>query len=238
MQRRFLRTLAGTGITIIFVFGAASITQGQGSKTPYPTMAPLDQYLIADRDAEIALARSAGPDSISKDAEIMVLTRHGYETAVKGKNDFVCMVWRSWTAGIDDPDFWNPKLRAPICLNPPAARFNVPLTLKKTNLVLAGKSRTLMFAEIASAFDKKEFPPLESGAMCYMLSKQGYVSDRGGHWHPHVMFFAPISEPALWGAGSPGSPVIGFEDKEDHYTLFLIPVTKWSDGTTAPPFEN
>jgi len=73
----------------------------QDAKTPYPSMAPLDQYLIADRDAEIALARSAAPGSISRDAEVMVLGRHGYETVVKGKNGFVCMVWRSWAAAVN-----------------------------------------------------------------------------------------------------------------------------------------
>jgi hypothetical protein len=75
-----------------------------------------------ERNAEIALAKSAAPESISRGAEVMVLAPHGDETVVKGKNAFVCMVERSWTAGIDDPDFWNPKLRAPICFNPPAAR--------------------------------------------------------------------------------------------------------------------
>jgi len=70
-----------------------------------------------ERNAEIALARSAAPQSISQDAEIMVLGQHGYETAVKDKNGFVCMIWRSWTAGTDDPDVWNPKLRAPICFD-------------------------------------------------------------------------------------------------------------------------
>jgi hypothetical protein len=124
------------------------------------------------------------PESISRDAEVMVLGRHGYETALKGKNGFVCMVWRSWAAGIDDPEFWNAKLRAPICFNPPAARFNVPLTLKKTELLLAGRSKTQMFEDISSVLDKKELPALESGAMCYMMSKQGYLSDRDGHWHP------------------------------------------------------
>lgn len=62
-----------------------------------------------ERGAEIALARSAAPESISRDAEVMVLGRHGYETAIKDKNSFVCMVERSWSAGIDDPDFWNPS---------------------------------------------------------------------------------------------------------------------------------
>jgi len=201
-------------------------------------MAPLDEYLIADRDGEIALARSAGPESISKDAEVMVLTRQGYETAVKGKNDFVCMVWRSWAAGSEDPEFWNPKLRAPICFNPPAARFNVPLTLKKTGLVLAGRSKAQIFDAVKVAFDKKQLSEPESGAMCFMLSKQAYLSDKDPHWHPHLMFFAPLAEPALWGADVPGSPVMGFKDKEDRYTLFLVPVTKWSDGTPAPPFDH
>jgi hypothetical protein len=159
-------------------------------------MAPLDQYLIADRNTEIALARTAAPESISHDAEVLVLGGHGYETAVKGKNGFVCIVWRSWAAGIDDPDFWNPKLRAPICFNPPAARFNVPLTVKKTELVLAGRTKTEVFENISSALDKKELPAPESGAMGYMLSKQGYLNDRDGHWHPHLMFFVPLTEPA------------------------------------------
>jgi hypothetical protein len=189
-------------------------------------MAPLEQYLM-EKNAEIALARSAAPDSISHDAEVMVFGRHGYETAVKGRNGFVCMVERSWTAGIDDPDFWNPKLRAPICFNPPAAR-------SKTELILAARSKAQMFEDIKAAFDKKELPTPESGAMCYMMSKQGYLSDRDGHWHPHLMFFVPLTEPASWGAGLPGSPVVvAFTDTPERHTLFLIPVAKWSDGTAA-----
>jgi hypothetical protein len=165
----------------------------------------------------------------------MVLGRHGYETTVKGKNGFVCMVWRSWTAGIDDPEFWNAKLRAPICFNPPAARFNVPLTAKKTGLVLAGRTKIQIFEDISSALDKKELPALESGAMCYMMSKHGYLSDRDGHWLPHLMFFVPLTEPAAWGTGLPGSPVVvAFTDTPERHTVFLIPVAKWSDGTSAP----
>ena len=121
-------------------------------------MAPLEQYLMPDRPAEIALSRSAAPESISRDAEVMVLGRHGYETAVKGKNGFVCMVERSWTAGIDDPGFWDPKIRGAICLNPPAARTVLPITLKKTELVLAGRSKAQMSEGIKDAFDKKELP--------------------------------------------------------------------------------
>jgi hypothetical protein len=233
MKRQVPRTIALRSFAMVVLLGLAWQAQAQDAKVPYPSMASLDQYLM-ERDAEIALARSAAPESISQDAEVMVLGRHGYETVVKGKNDFVCMVWRSWAAGIDDPDFWNPKLRAPICFNPPAARFNLPITIKRTELILAGRSKAQMFEDMRAAFDKKEFPPLESGAMCYMLSKQQYLSDRDGHWHPHLMFFLPLTDPAAWGAGLPGSPVLGVKDTSSRLTLFLIPVGKWSDGTAAP----
>jgi hypothetical protein len=233
MKRKAPRTIVLRGFALVVVLGAAWHAQAQDAKAPYPSMAPLDQYLM-ERNAEVALARSAAPESISQDAEVMVLGRHGYETAVKGKNGFVCMVERSWTAGIDDPGFWNPKLRAPICFNAPAARSYLPLTIKKTELVLAGRSKAQMFEAIAAALDKKELPLPESGAMCYMMSKQGYLNDDYGHWRPHLMFFLPLTDPRAWGADLPGSPVLVLPGTENRLTVFLIPVAKWSDGTAAP----
>src|SRR6202045_2183271 len=157
MNRKIVRTIVLGSFALVVVLSTAWQAQAQDAKAPYPSMAPLDQYLM-ERNTEIALARSAAPESISQDAEIMVLGRHAYETAVKGKNGFVCMVERSWTAGIDDPDFWNPKLRAPICFNPPAVRSYLPLTIKKTELVLAARSKPQMFEDMKDAFDKKELP--------------------------------------------------------------------------------
>jgi len=219
---------------LAIVVSAAWQANAQDAKSPYPTMAPLDQYLIADRNAEIALARTAAQESISRDAEVMVLGRHGYETAAKGKNGFVCLVWRAWAGAVDDPEFWNPKSRSPVCFNPPAARFNIPLTLKRTELVIAGRTKSQMFADITAAFDKKEFPPLEPGAMCFMLSKEGHLNDTAGHWRPHLMFFVPLTDPASWGAGSPGSPVVAaFTDTPERHSVFLVAVSKWSDGTPA-----
>jgi hypothetical protein len=162
MQLSVFRTIELSSFALVVMLTAAWQLRGQDTKAPYPSMAPLDQYLM-ERNAEISLARSAAPASISNDADVMVLGRHGYETVVKGKNGFVCIVWRSWAAGIDDPDFWNPKLRALVCFNAPAARFNVPLTLKRTELVLAGRSKSQMFADINTAFGQVlrvyGFPP-------------------------------------------------------------------------------
>ncbi|MGB6746034.1 MAG: hypothetical protein WBE38_20460, partial [Terracidiphilus sp.] len=112
------------------VYGA----QAQNAGASYPTMAPLSQYLMADRDAEIALAKSAAPAAISNDATVLVLAKDGYQTAIEGKNGFTCIVERSWMTSFDDPEFWNPKMRGPICYNPPAARSVLRYTINRTRL--------------------------------------------------------------------------------------------------------
>ena len=151
-----------------------------------------------------------------------MLGRHGYETVAKGKNGFVCVVERGWTAGPDDPDFWNPKLRGPICFNPPAVRSALAQTILKTDAILAGRSKVQMFEELKAALDSKKVPSPEGGAMCYMLSKEQYLGDSGGHWHPHLMFFLPPTAGAMWGADLPGSPVIAIKDAQGRMTVFQI----------------
>ena len=216
--------------------GALRQAKAQTDKTPYPAMAPVDQYLMSDQDSEIALARSAAPKSVSDAAEILVLGREGYKTAVKGTNGFVCIVERSWAAGSDDPDFWNPKIRSPICFNPAAVRTYLPITLMKTKFILAGKSKEKVIEAISAALDDKELPGLEPDAMCYMMSKQQYLSDSAQCWHPHLMFFVPRATPDSWGANLPGSPIVAADDPEDRMTIFMVPVGHWSDGTAAPAF--
>lgn len=227
------RTIALRCFAVFVVASAAWPAPAQDAQTPYLTMAPLDQYLMPDRDAEIALARSAAPESISRDAEIMVLGRHGYETVVKGKNGFVCVVERSWMAPFDDPEFLNPDQRLPLCLNPPAARTHLPLTFKTTQLVLAGLSKTQMFDSIKAAFDKKELPLPEPGSMCYMMSKQQYFSRKYGNADPHLMFWFPKTDDMFWGAEASDSPVNVHQYSPQPITEFTISVSKWSDGTPA-----
>jgi hypothetical protein len=235
MQKKTLTFLALAFLMKTVLPSTIFQARAQAGKTSYPAMAPLDQYLIPEANSEIALARSAAPASISDGAEVMVLGPKEYTTAVKGTNGFLCIVERSWGAATDDPNFWNPKVRAPHCFNPPAAKTFLPIFLMKTKLVLAGKSKTEIVAATASALDKKELPALEPGAMCYMLSKQQYLTDQGSNWHPHLMFFVPGDAAKSWGADLPGSPVIAANDPEERATIFLVWVGKWSDGTLAPP---
>jgi hypothetical protein len=235
MEKKTLSFLALAFLVQIVLPGATCQARAQAEKTSYPAMAPLDQYLIRDGNSEIELARSAAPASVSDGAEVLMLGPKGYTTAVKGTNGFLCIVERSWGAATDDPDFWNPKVRAPICFNPPAARTFVPIFLMKTKLVVAGKSKTEIVETTASALDNKELAGLEPGAMCYMMSKQQYLSDRDMSWHPHLMFFVPGDAAKSWGANLPGSPVMSADDPEERVTIFLVWVGKWSDGTLAPP---
>lgn len=205
----------------------------QETAQPYPVMAPIDQYLMANQNEEIALARTAAPESISRDAEVQVLRRHGFETAVKGKNGFVCIVGRGWSSAAD-PDFWNPKVRVPMCMNAPAARTYLLRITKITDLTLAGRTLTQVNDAMAAAVAKNELPPMEPGAMCYMMGKQGYGGDVAPHWPAHLMFFSSDADPAIWGANLPGSPIVAIADPQEHLTQFVIPTQKWSDGTDVP----
>ena len=233
-KRLAVRVFLSFALTV----GLSGMTQGQAKapKTSYPGMAPLDQYLMADRNAEIALARSAAPEAISGDARILVLGRHGYETAVEGKNGFVCVVERGWMSPSDAPEFWNPKLRGPICFNPPAARSVLPATYKRTEMALAGRTKAEIIEGNKAAFEKGELPQLEPGAMSYMMSKEAYLTDGGDHNLAHLMFYAPPLEGKVWGADVPKSPVMLIPQFKgvQPIDVFIVPVGTWSDGTPAP----
>lgn len=242
MRKTKTSALAIQSFALLILLGTTLGAAGQTMKheatakdvaAAYPKMAPIEEYLM-DRTAEVALARTAAPESISRDADVMVLGRQGFDTAEKGKNGFVCIVERSWTSAAD-ADFWNSKVRTPICYNPAAAHSLLPRNLKRTNLILAGRTKAQVEEAIFAAVDKKQLPAMEPGAMCYMMSKQGYGGDSVPHWPSHVMFFYSQLDPATWGANLPGSPVLAVSDfserPSEHLTEFAVGVGRWSDGT-------
>jgi hypothetical protein len=228
MRWAALRDFAAFGLVLLCATAARA--------ADYSAMAPIDQYLM-DRSAEIAMAKSAAPPSIADKATILVLTRHGYVTAIKGSNGFACAVDRSWMSQYDFPQFWNPHMRGPQCYNPMAARSILPYTIRRTELVLAGRSKPEIVAAIRDGIANHTLPPLETGAMSYMMSKQGYLNDQGRNWVPHVMFYFPRTEGANWGADLPGVPLMlnpQFQDTPEAISVIMVPVTHWSDGTPAP----
>jgi hypothetical protein len=240
MNQTIVTVIASAALALVLALGECRQAQAQDAKERYPSMAPLEQYLIADRNAEIALARSAAPEAISRDADVLVLGRHGYEIAVKGKNGFVCVVERGWMSPFDGAggvNFWNPKIRGPVCFNPPAARSILPMTYKRTEMVLAGQSKAQMIDGIKT-FIKQELPPLEPGAISYMMSKEQYLTDDGDHnWMAHLMFYTPLLDGAAWGADLPNSPIMlnpQFRGAPEPIDVFMVPTGRWSDRTAAP----
>lgn len=229
---------------LLVVLATGYQAMAQDASTPYAKTAPIEQYLM-DRTAEIKLARSAAPESISRDATILILGRQGYETAVQGKNGFVCMVGRAWGAAFDWAEFWNPKVKAADCLNPQAARSILPIADLRARMVMAGRSKTEVLAAVKAAFESKQLPDLESGAMDYMMSKSAYLTDEGDHNMPHLMFYTRVEDAKDWGSGATDSPVMSspywfFTPKEQSQMkglppilVFLVAVTSWSDGTPA-----
>ena len=217
-------------------FGAVLMSAAAAHAASYSAMAPLGQYMMGRAD-EIALAKSAAPPSVAGKASVLVLTPHGYETAIKGSNGFVCAVERGWMSQYDFPQFWNPHMRGPLCYNPAAVRAILPYTIKRTELVLAGHSKAQMAAAIKDGIEKHTFPPLESGAMTYMMSKRQFLNDNAHNWMPHLMFYFPRTAAANWGAGLPGSPLMlnpQFQESPEAISVIMVPVSHWSDGSPAP----
>ena len=217
------------------VIGAvlAALSLGAAQAAPMAARAPVDQYMMS-RDAEIALAKSAAPPSISDKATVMVLTPQGYETAIKGSNGFVCLVERSWLAELTNPGVWNPAVRGHDCLNVPAARSVLPHYLERAKWAMTGLTIPQMIARTKAELAAKTYVMPEAGAVAFMLSKEQKVGDQAAHWHPHLMFFIANVSDADMGANLAGSPLLHpFATAPDVYGIFLVPVGKWSDGTPA-----
>ena len=229
MLRCVVREIGWERLVLVALAGALSSLQAQHAtaqtaSSPYPNMAPIAQYRM-DRDAEIALARTAAPASISRDAEILVLGEKNFEVAVKGTNGYVCAVGRAFGGPLSNPEFWSPKNRSPICYNPPAVRSLLPYAMKQTAMALAGASKSQIVDAIKAAVAKKELGAPEAGSMAYMMSKDAYLTDRGGHNLAHLMFELPRDtfsrDDAAYFVSWDPAPVIEFN----------VPVGQWSDGT-------
>lgn len=230
--------MRNTACVALIVLLAGAPAYGQvPPRNPYPTMAPVSQYLMPSA-AEIEMARSAAPASISAKAEVLVLTKSGYVVAEKGSNGWVCFVGRMWSAGLDDPEFWNPKGRGPACLNPLAVQSVLPFYLARAKWALAGDTRDEIAKKSQAGYADHQFADPTPGSFALMLSKEGYLNDGvAGPWRPHVMPFIALDQLNTWAAGFKGSPILSpatstFRSYEPVTIVILAPF--WSDGSPAP----
>jgi hypothetical protein len=115
-------------------------------------------------------------------------------------------------------------------------RTILPYTINRTKQVLAGLSLAQIRENTIAAVAKKELSMPEVGAMSYMMSKEGNLGVGVGPWCPHLMFHVPRMDQADWGADVDGSPVVvanQYVDVPEPQTIFMVPVSHWSDGTAA-----
>ncbi len=224
-------------LALVVLLDACASAQAQGQQaSAYPTMAPVEKYLMPDGATEIAMARTAAPPSVSARATVLVLTKTGYVVAVRGSNGWTCFVDRAWTSGLDDPEFWNYKNRAPECFNPPAVSSVLPQVLARAKWALGGATREQIAARVKAAHASHQFADPAPGAFAFMLSKEGYLNDEVGHWHPHVMPFIAFSQINDWAAGFDGSPIFVEPNVRPYETVAIfIPVRRWSDGSLDMP---
>lgn len=229
LKRAFLHATAGRLAIHLVLIAAVPPVFGQASRAPAGRDA-LAGYFSPSRAEEIALARSAAPAPVSSAADVLVLEPEGYARAVAGTNGFVCLVERSWNTSFDDPEFWNPRVRAPNCYNRAGARSVLPAYLMRTGWALDGLGAPEIESHLRDAVATGRVTDPQAGAMSYMTSRDSHLSDAAGHAHPHLMFYLPRTEPGAWGANVHGGLVSADQGAPEPMTVFFVPVPRWSDG--------
>jgi hypothetical protein len=178
-----------------------------------------------ERSAEIALARSAAPEKVSSHATIKVLTRAGFEVAVKGDNGFLCLVMRSWSGAPDVQTTFYARLRSPICFDPIAARTVAPVEELRTRLGLEGKQPEEIAQEVAARYGLGQLPKMEGAAFAYMWSASQDTGPGFGAWHPHMMVYVPYYENSMLGGnevGGHGAPFVVGEGTPFSTVLIVV----------------
>jgi hypothetical protein len=198
-------------------------------KKNYP---PLSEYMMP-RDAEIALARSAGPDHVAARATVKVLTPSGFKVAVEGDNGFVCMTMRGWAAPTYNPvpfrDYiYVGDLRSPICFDPVAARTVMPYYELRHKLGFEGKNADEIAKGVEAAYAIGDLPKVEA-SIAYMLSADMYLGPHLGHGfiYPHIMLFMPYYTNAMLGGNErrSGLPFLS-DDAGTPFAVTVIPLDK------------
>jgi hypothetical protein len=194
-----------------------------------PARPAIGDYLMP-RDAELALARSAAPANVSDRATIKVLTTSGFQVAEKGDNGFVCMVMRGWSAPTYTPAqfrdlVYDAKVTAPICFDPEASKTVMPYYELRTKLGMEGKTPDQIAQGLEAAYARGVLPTREGVSFAYMWSADQNLASGVGHWHPHMMIFAPYYKNAMLGTNPFGSPLPQVSDDEGTpFTVVVIPV--------------
>lgn len=213
-------------LLIALLLGGVRAQVGGSQVRKYP---PIEQYLMPQAD-EIVLAKSAAPANISDHATIKALTQSGFKVVSEGQNGFVCMVMRGFSAPTYTPAqfrdlVYDSSVRAPICFDPKAAKEVMPYYELRTKLAMQGKNPDQIAEGVQAAYAKGELPKRDGVSFAYMWSADQDLASGIGHWHPHVMVFAPYYDNSMVGGNAFGAPLPQLsDDAGTPFSVVVIPV--------------
>jgi hypothetical protein len=212
---------------------AAGHAQAQTQARAASRYAPLGEYMMP-REAEVALAKSAAPPNVSGRATVKVLTPSGFQVVREGTNGFVCLVMRGWAAPTFTPAaqrdlVYDETLRAPICVDPEATRMVLPFYELKHRLGMEGRTPDQIADAVQAAYVRGQLPRRDAVSFGYMWSADQQLGPGVGHWHPHMMVFAPYYDNPMLGGNEGGAVPVVNDDPGTPFTVVLIPV----DGALA-----
>jgi len=120
---------------------------------------------------------------------------------------------------------YDPAVLAPICFNEQAAREVMPYYELRTRLGLKGQSPVEIRRGIESAYANGTLPPRTGVSFAYMWSAEQNLASGIGHWHPHLMIFAPGLTNAMVGNNGFGSPAPQLsDDAGTPFSVIVVPV--------------
>jgi hypothetical protein len=214
-------------VLLAVLFAPSAVAQT--SKSPVGNYPPIQEYLMP-KASEIALAKSAAPANISDGATIKVLTTSGFKVVHQGNNGFVCMVMRGFAAPTYTPAqfrnlVYDATVRAPICFDPKAAKEVTPYYELRTKLAMQGKDPDQIAEGVQAAYARGELPKRDGVSFAYMWSADQNLASGIGHWHPHLMVFAPYYDNSMVGGSAFGAPLPQLsDDAGTPFAVVVIPV--------------
>ena len=191
----------------------AAMAQGAPDKNGLPALIP--------REEEIAIALSAGPETIRQNATVYVLERgKGFVKTREGTNGFSCLVLREGHHGT-----------APNCFDAEGSVTTLRARLRAAELLETGKSVKEINRIIANEYKAGKLLAPRRNGLSYMLSNHNYVNSQSGKliWYPpHYMVYAPYVKNSDIGAlpshlGSTHHPWVLNEGEPDAYIIIVPP---------------
>ena len=186
----------------------------------------------ASDSAEVVLALTAAPATLTAGADIYVWHDGHFVKARTGSTGVACMVSR------------DPRVGGifPMCFDPEAARTQMPEEMMRTELKTRGLADTAIERQVAAAFAHGTLHHPTRPADMYMMSSHQLltVSDaKGTHlvgaWRPHVMIYLPqtsVGQFALGVDGEAGPVSAPFVDAGG--VQLIVQVPHWEDSRVSP----